>query len=241
MQKSPSKHKSGHFSNSSNFPSVFQSMIARLLLLFVRFLLWYFDLRVRRKVTSSKPKCGLKWWINTHSHTPWRCRNQIRCGVLLSGDLLRIFSWLLLRLSESSQIHLIHPLTHSHTLHGLSKPSPRCTFPPPPAVTLIIYRSLIFHSSPLFNVPVPQSPSTLFLIPCSFRLLSSHSPFFYPMTPFFSTSLLSFRAQHASSLTTAAFCFIPLSAVEWNLFYSHLFITSILLLIPYIHFVPLSV
>lgn len=155
---------------------------------FVRFLLWYFDLCVRRKVTSSKPKCGLKWWINTHSHTPWRCHNQIPCGVLLYGDLLRIFSWLLLRLSESSQIHLIHPLTHSHTLHGLSKPSPWCTFPPPPAVTLIIYRSLIFHTSPLFNVPVPQSPSTLFLIPCSFRLLSSHSPFFYPMTPFFSTS-----------------------------------------------------
>lgn len=143
---------------------------------------------------------------HTHTLTHTRCRNQIPCGVLLYGDLLRIFTGLLLRLSEASQMHLIHPLTHSHTLHRVSEPSPRCSFPPPPAVTLIIYRSLIFHSFPLFNIPLPQPPSTLFQILCSFRLLSSHYPFFYLVTLFF-PSLHFFLS--ATCLLFSYCCFLP--------------------------------
>lgn len=67
-----------------------------------------------------------------------------------------------------------------------------------------------FRSFSLFKIPVPQSPSTLFLILCSFRLLSSHyHSLRLPHDPLFSTFLLSFWAQHASSLAAAAFCFIP--------------------------------
>lgn len=151
---------------------------------------------------------------STHTHTHTRgavTRSRVVC---FSTEISCVSS-----LDYCSGCQNLHRYTsstrwHIHT-HSIASPNQALS-----VLSLLLLLSLwsftgvwFFIPFPFFNIPLPQSPSTLFLILCSFRRLSSHyHSLFLPHDPLFFTSLLSFCAQHASSLTT--FCFVPLLTME---------------------------
>lgn len=138
--------------------------------------------------------------------------------MFLYGILLCIFSWLLLRLSESSQIHLIHPLTHSHTLTSHTQTKPSVYFPPSSCCHFDHLQELEFLFLSTLQHPCSSSPlhhfsNPLLFYPPVFTLSLPFSNFFLSL--FLSTTCLLF----------SYFCFLRHSSFSHSI--KSILITSV--------------